>query len=47
MVKPTKPKNKGYGPYTKDHPSVVPITPVNKPNTQHVKINPKTREVMV
>jgi hypothetical protein len=47
MVKPTKPKNKGYGLYTKDHPAVVPITPANKPMTRHVKINKKTGEVTV
>ena len=43
----TKPKNSGYGPYTKDHPSVVPITPANKPLIRHVKIDKKTGEVTV
>lgn len=26
----TKPKNTGYGPYTKEHPSVVPIKKAKK-----------------
>ena len=47
-----KPKNTGYGKYTKEHPSVVPIKkasasgPDNNP-TQQVKINPKTGEVTI
>ena len=34
-----KPKNTGYGEYTKDHPSVVPISPPIKKAWKPVKID--------